>query len=42
MSEQDDPSVACEGATEDESDDDRDVPDEEDPAPEEAGYGYGV
>jgi hypothetical protein len=38
----DDPIVACEPADNDEQDEDGEVPDDEDPASEEAGYGYGV
>ena len=40
--EEDDPMVACESADDEELDDGREVPDEEDAASEEAGYGYGV
>jgi hypothetical protein len=40
--EDDDPMVACEPVDDEERDDRREVPDEEDPVSEEAGYGYGV
>jgi len=40
--EEDDPMVACESADEEDQDEGREARQEEDPAPEEAGYSYGV
>ena len=40
--EDDDPMVTCESTDDEERDERREVPDDEDPAPVEAGYGYGV
>ena len=40
--EEEDPMVVCESADEEEHDEGREVPDEDDPEFEEAGYGHGV